>query len=291
MFYMIIMHTPNSGAILLDGTTLADGRRDRLAHRAQVVRRRRGRSPALGLLAFAQGTLATAPHVARKVTAAAAMGVDINPAIVPAAARTDRALAMMRIQESQEVDGIFVQVPAPPAIDVDMLVARIPEALDVDVMSPESVRRYMSSPDSLPPVTVTACLDLLDGFAVDPGGLSGVIVAEPNPFTLMMREALLRRGVRMRRMLPVDAEDLEEEVRRHRLVVVAVGRPGAVSAHAMAPGTVAIDLGYYNVGGRGDIDVTGGFDHLRALAPVPGGIGPMTVSVLIERTIAAAEAR
>ncbi len=84
---------------------------------------------------------------------------------------------------------------------------------------------------------------------------------------------------------------MDEQVGRHRLVVVAAGRPGAVSAQAMAPGTVAIDLGYHNTGGRGDIDTTGGFDHLRAIAPVPGGIGPMTVSVLIERTIAAAEAR
>lgn len=73
------------------------------------------------------------------------------------------------------------------------------------------------------------------------------------------------------------------------LVIVAVGRPGILSALQLAPDAVAIDVGYFNVGGRGDIDLAGGASHLGALAPVPGGIGPMTVSYLLERTISIAE--
>lgn len=281
---------PPGKPVILDGVALASGRRAGLARRASDVRRGRGRPPRLGLLAFAAAGGA-APHVSRKVAAAGATGVEIIPAVVPAAARTGDVLDAMQALERKGIDALFVQVPAPPEIDLDEVVARIPERLDIDVMSPQSVRRYMASPGSAPPVTVSACLALLDGFSVDPRGRSGVIVAEPNPFTLMMREALLRRGARMRSILSADAENLEAEVGRHGLVVVAAGRPGAVEARALAPGTVAIDVGYYNEGGCGDIDTTHGFDHLGALAPVPGGIGPMTVSVLLERIVAAAEAR
>jgi methylenetetrahydrofolate dehydrogenase (NADP+)/methenyltetrahydrofolate cyclohydrolase len=75
-----------------------------------------------------------------------------------------------------------------------------------------------------------------------------------------------------------------------RLVVVSAAHPGIVSAGWLAPDAVAIDAGYFNEGGVGDIDVSDGFGHLRALAPVPGGIGPMTISMLIERVIERAEA-
>src|SRR5690606_10559694 len=101
----------------------------------------------------------------------------------------------------------------------------------------------------------------------------------------MFRAALARRGARMGPLVPPTAADLAERARAARLVVVAAARPGLVDSATLAPGTVAIDSGYYNPGGRGDIDTAGGTAHLAALAPVPGGLGPMTVSMLLERTI------
>ena len=86
-----------------------------------------------------------------------------------------------------------------------------------------------------------------------------------------------------------DAEDLAGRLADALLAVVTVGRPGFLPSTALADGAVAIDVGYFNPGGRGDIDTRPGVGHLAALAPVPGGIGPMTISLLIERVIEFAE--
>ena len=80
-----------------------------------------------------------------------------------------------------------------------------------------------------------------------------------------------------------------DAARDAQLVVVTAARPGLVRAVDHAEGAVVIDVGYYNAGGRGDVDVTGGTAHLRALAPVPGGIGPATIAMLVERVIEFAE--
>jgi methylenetetrahydrofolate dehydrogenase (NADP+)/methenyltetrahydrofolate cyclohydrolase len=103
----------------------------------------------------------------------------------------------------------------------------------------------------------------------------------------MFREELTRRGARMGDVLALDDAHASAVLSDAGLVVVSVGKPGAVDATGLARGAVAIDVGYFNPGGRGD--VRGDTSHLSAIAPVPGGIGPMTVSMLIERTILFAE--
>ncbi|HEX7119363.1 MAG TPA: tetrahydrofolate dehydrogenase/cyclohydrolase catalytic domain-containing protein [Longimicrobiales bacterium] len=271
--------------IRMDGRRLARARAARLAARAAAVLKRRGRPPRLSLIAFA-GPDGRAANAERKVRACTAAGVAVAPRVLSAGTATGAVRAAVAAALADDApDAVFVEFPFPPDVDGDAVMECVPEALDVDVMTPGRIRRYLEDASGPPPLTVTAALELLDGYAVDVAGLAGVVVAEVAPFAEMFRTALARRGARMAPVVPPTAPDLEDRLREARLVVVAAGSPGLVRAASLAAGAVAIDAGYFNPGGRGDIDVTGGTAHLAAFAPVPGGIGPMTVSALVERVI------
>jgi len=281
-----VRHSPGAaGPVLLDGRRLARERAPGLAARAAETARQRGRPPQLLLVAFA-GPDGRAPSAELKLRACQQAGIGAAPILLPAGAGTDdvrRAIADGLAAHAP--DAVFVEFPFPEVVDGDAVMASVPESLDVDVMTPGRIRRYLDEGAGVPPLTVAAALALLDRYGVSVAGLDGIVVAEPSPFAEMFRAALARRGARMRPLLPPTAPDLPEQIGAARLVVAAAARPGLIDSALLAPGTVAIDGGYYNPGGRGDIDSAGGTAHLAALAPVPGGLGPMTVSMLLERTI------
>ncbi|MEZ4411359.1 MAG: bifunctional 5,10-methylenetetrahydrofolate dehydrogenase/5,10-methenyltetrahydrofolate cyclohydrolase [Gemmatimonadales bacterium] len=275
--------------MILDGLALARSRAPALAARGQRVAERLGRRPRLVLVAFAdrQGEAA---FVARKLRACAAAGVDVVPLVLPAETPSSEAEHALRTRLSREVvDAVFLEFPFPDGIDGDALTDLVPAADDVDIMTARRITEYFAAPDGLPPLTVSAGLELLDGHGVDIRGRAGVVVGPDIPFTRMFSEALARRGARMQPILPADDADLLQGVQQAALVVVAASDPGVVPSTALAAGSICIDVGYFNSGGRGDVDTSGGVAHLGAFSPVPGGIGPMTVSVLIERVIAFAE--
>lgn len=278
-----------AGPLLLDGAALARARTPGLARRAAAVRARRGTPPNLALIAFA-GARGGAPYAARKVRAAEAVGVAVAPLVLPVGVTTEVALReSAALLEADEFDGVFLEFPFPDGIDGDALTALIPERADIDVMTPARIERYLAGADPLPPLTVAAGLELLDAYDVEISGARGVVVAEPSPFALSFREAFVRRGAALPPVVAPDAPELEREVGAAGLVVIAAGQPGLIPARLLAPGAVAIDVGYFNPGGRGDIDTATGIEHLAVIAPVPGGIGPMTISVLLERLIEFAE--
>lgn len=280
--------------VILDGRRLSRERAPGLAARAARVARERGRPPCLALVAFAQED-GRAPFAERKMRACEEAGVRVAARILSGRATTDdvrRAIAELLEDAGHDggaPDGVFLEFPFPPGIDERAVMAAVPESLDIDVMTEGCVHRYLVEGLGPPPLTVSAGLELLDRYEVDVAGMDGLVVGDDSPFARMFAAALARRGARMRPITPADAPNLDQRVEAAQLVVAAAGRPGRIRAETLAPGAVAIDVGYYNPGGRGDIDLSGGIAHLTALAPVPGGIGPMTVSKLIERIIEFAE--
>lgn len=276
--------------LILDGRLLAERRLPALRDRARRVHDLYGTPPRLLLMAFAEPD-GRAPWVSRKLRAGAAAGVDVQLLVLPAGTETRGATAALeRAVADSRPDSILLQVPFPPGIDLDVLVAVVPPEADVDVMRPERCRAFMAGRLDRPPATVAAVLTLLEDGRVDVRGRAGVVIGEEMPFTAMLREALARSGARVV-IVPPGSGELQERLAHAILVVTSVNRVGAVRSTDLAPGAVVIDGGYFNPGGLGDIDVTGGVDHLEALGPVPGGVGPMTVSMLLEGVIVAAEGR
>jgi methylenetetrahydrofolate dehydrogenase (NADP+)/methenyltetrahydrofolate cyclohydrolase len=275
--------------LILDGVSLARRREAMLAERAAAVLSRRGRAPGLLLVAFSDEQDGV-PHIDRKLRMCAAAGVDATPLIIPSSVHTREATSRMQdLLKDRSFDGVFVQFPFPDTIDGDAFASAIPAELDVDIMTPVRTAQFMNGIATLPPVTVSAGLLLLDEYDVSLADRRGIVVARQSPFSLMFRAALSLRGADMAPLAPPDAPDLDERLRDAELVVVAGATPGLVQSTTLPPGVVAIDAGYFNPGGRGDIDVSGGIDHLAAISPVPGGIGPLTVSALIERVVLFAE--
>jgi methylenetetrahydrofolate dehydrogenase (NADP+) / methenyltetrahydrofolate cyclohydrolase len=275
--------------IILDGSAFAARRADGIASRAAAVRAASGEPPRLLLMAFGDSA-GRAPHVHGKLRAADAAGIDVEVVVVPAGLSTAGAEHELRDALARgRFDGVFVQFPWPDGVDGDAICAAIPADLDLDVMTLARTGYFMMGPGQLPPITVAAGLLLLDEYGIAVERRRGIVVAEENPLALMFRVALARRGAQMLPLAEPGAFDLEDRVAEADLIIVAAGVPGLLKAASLPFGAVAIDVGYFNPGGTGDIDLTGGFEHLHAIAPVPGGIGPMTVSVLLERVVLFAE--
>ena len=276
---------------ILDGRRLAAQRAPVIAQRAADVLHRRGRSPTLLLVAFPD-TSGRVPHVAGKLRACAAAGIEAFPLFAEPNAGTAAVLDAIRAAiDTHDPDGIFVQVPIPDGLDGDAITESIPVSADVDVMTHAAYAAFMRDPDLQPPVTISATLMLLDAYAIDVAGRHGIIVADASPFAEMFREALQRRGAHMLPVVEPTAHDLDEAVAASDIVVVAAGSAGAVPSSRLPTGSVALDVGYFNEGGQGDIDTSPGIAHLAALMPVPGGVGPMTVSALLERVVTFAAER
>lgn len=274
---------------ILDGRRLAAVRAPLIAERAAAVWQARGYAPRLLLMAFADER-GVVPHVEAKLRACRAAGIDAVPVLLDAGAGSDEALHTLQDAiRAHAPDGVFVQVPFPAGMDGGVVASAIPVDADVDVMTPQRYAAYMNATQDLPPLTVTAALLLLDAHGVQVRGRRGVVVADESPFSLMLSTALQRRGAVMQPVLDPVAAGAAHVVESADLVVVAAGRPALLDAGALVPGCVAIDVGYFNEGGRGDIDTSQGADHLGALMPVPGGVGPMTVSALLERVVQFAE--
>jgi methylenetetrahydrofolate dehydrogenase (NADP+) / methenyltetrahydrofolate cyclohydrolase len=273
---------------LLDGRALAARRAPEIARRAAGVNGHRGRAPTLLLLAFADDA-GHAAHVDGKLRACAAAGIDAVPLLIaPGTATAGVTGALAQAIDTSRPDAVFVQIPFPDMFDGDVVAAAIPPDADIDIMSPSRIAQYMSTPGEAPPVTITAALLLLNEQDVSVHARRGLVVAERSPFADMFAEELARHGAHMRLVHPTSRE-LEEEVRAAELIVAAAGRSGWLRSDALAAGAIALDIGYFNEGGRGDIDIAPGIEHLHAIMPVPGGVGPMTVSALLERVVEFAE--
>ena len=271
--------------VLLDGRAFAARRATRHARRSAALLARRGTPPCAYLVGFGAAADVVPAFIGRKLRACEAAGVTAVARILGPDATTDDVIAAIGAAPAH-ADALFLEFPYPAGVDGDAVAAAIPPRLDVDAMSPARIEAYRAGA-AHPPVTVMAALGLLDDGAMDVDGLSGVVVADASPFTWMFAEALVRRGASMEIVAPSEAARANDA----QLVVAAAARPGLLRSSELAADAIVIDAGYFNPGGRGDVDVSGGIAHLRAIAPVPGGIGPATIAMLVGRVIDFAEGR
>jgi methylenetetrahydrofolate dehydrogenase (NADP+) / methenyltetrahydrofolate cyclohydrolase len=275
--------------ILLDGRPLAARRAPEIVRQAATVLQQRGRAPGLLLVAFPDAS-GRVPHVAGKLRACAAAGIDAFPLFadpdLPTAAVLD---AIATAIDAHDPDAVFVQLPIPTGLDADAIMESIPLSSDVDVMTRAGYAAYMDDLHRQPPVTISAALMLLDEYDIQIAGRRGIVLADASPFAEMFREALHRRGAHMLPVKEPTARDRDQAVAGADTIVVAAGSAGILPSSTLPAGSVALDIGYFNEGGRGDIDVSHGIARLAALMPVPGGVGPMTVSALLERVVVSAQ--
>jgi methylenetetrahydrofolate dehydrogenase (NADP+)/methenyltetrahydrofolate cyclohydrolase len=190
------------------------------------------------------------------------------------------------------VDGILVQLPLPQQVDANRVLLAIDPDKDVDGFHPINVGRLGIGLPALVPCTPLGCLMLLRGELGDLSGLDAVVVGRSNIVGKPMAQLLIGDSCTVT-VAHSRTRNLPDVVRRADIVVAAVGRPAMIRGDWIKPGATVIDVGQERVEGKliGDVDFESASEVAGAITPVPGGVGPMTIAVLLRNTLVAAHRR
>ena len=202
------------------------------------------------------------------------------------------------LNHDDRVDGILVQLPLPRHIDEAAVIAAIDPAKDVDGFHVVNTGRLATGQDALVPCTPLGCIMLLKDELGDLSGMEAVVVGRSNIVGKPMAALLLAENCTVT-IAHSRTRDIASIVHRADIVVAAVGRAEMVKGEWIKPGATVIDVGINRVvdtedgKGRivGDVATAEALSHVRAITPVPGGVGPMTIAVLLRNTLVAAHAR
>lgn len=282
-------------ARILDGKGTARAIREELAGRVSIVRDRIGRPP--GLTAVLVGDdPASGIYVKNKEKAAAGAGIEGGVLRLPGSTSEGALLdAVDSLNGDPTVDGILVQLPLPGQINPDRVIDRILPSKDVDGFHPENVGLLTIGRPRFASCTPLGVVELLRRHGLETRGARAVVLGRSNIVGKPMAMLLLQKGGVGDATVTVchsSSRDIPAIVREADLLVAAVGRPEFVRGDWIKPGAVVVDVGIHR---RADGSICGdvAFEEASAVAswitPVPGGVGPMTIAMLLSNTVSAAE--
>ena len=281
----------------IDGKAAALGIRQRVAEHVGAFERRTGRPPGLATVLVGEDP-ASAVYVRSKNRATAEAGMAGFAHNLPDTTSEDELLQLViDLNSDERVDGILVQLPLPNQIDAARVIATIDPAKDVDGFHAMNAGRLATGLDALVPCTPLGCLFLLRQELGNLAGLEAVVVGRSNIVGKPMALLLLGDHATVT-IAHSRTRDLPAVVRRADIVVAAVGRPEMVRGDWIKPGACVIDVGINRLPsddgkGRlvGDVAYDEAVEVAGAITPVPGGVGPMTIAMLMRNTFVAAHRR
>jgi len=281
----------------IDGKAAAQAIRDRVAALVPAFAQRAGRVPGLATVLVGEDP-ASAVYVRSKNRAIAEAGmVSFAHNLPDATSENDLLQLVIELNADERVDGILVQLPLPRQIDATRVIETIDPGKDVDGFHPVNAGRLASGLPSLVPCTPYGCLYLLKQELGDLTGLEAVVVGRSNIVGKPMAQLLLGEDCTVT-IAHSRTRDLPNVVRRADVVVAAVGRAEMVRGAWIKPDATVIDVGINRVptdDGRGRLVGDVAYDEVAevagAISPVPGGVGPMTIAMLMRNTLVAAHRR
>ena len=276
-------------ARILDGRALAQQRRAKLAEQVTAFTARHGVAPCLAAVLVGANP-ASRQYVESKARAGGMVGIRSETFQLAGDTPEDDCLALIDdLNRRADVHGILPQLPLPAQIDPQRVFERLDPDKDVDGLSPANAGRLVLGHPRLAPCTPLGILALIDHAGVALDGAEVVVVGRSNivgkPVALL---ALARHATVT--ICHSRTPDLAAHTRRADVLISAVGRPRMIRREMIKPGAVVIDVGNGRVDGKtvGDVDFDGVREIAGAITPVPGGVGPMTIAMLLENTLAAA---
>lgn len=281
----------------IDGKAAAQAIRERVAALVREFEHRTGRAPGLATVLVGEDP-ASAVYVRSKNRATAETGMVSFAHNLPDTTSEDELLQLvLDLNADERVDGILVQLPLPAQINATRVIETVDPSKDVDGFHPVNAGRLATGLPSLVPCTPFGCLYLLKQELGDLGGLDAVVVGRSNIVGKPMVQLLLREHCTVT-IAHSRTHDLPGVVRRCDIVVAAVGRPELVRGDWIKPGATVIDVGINRLpteDGRGRLVGDVAYDEAAkvaaAITPVPGGVGPMTIAMLMRNTLVAAHRR
>jgi methylenetetrahydrofolate dehydrogenase (NADP+)/methenyltetrahydrofolate cyclohydrolase len=276
----------------IDGKAAAAELRERVGQAAAEFRAGQGRAPGLAVVLVGEHP-PSAAYVRSKIKATLEAGMESFEHRLPAETSEAELIALVeRLNADPAVDGILVQLPLPPQVDAPGVLLAIDPDKDVDGFHPINVGRLGIGLPGLVPCTPLGCLMLLRGELGDLSGLDAVVVGRSNIVGKPMAQLLIADNCTVT-ITHSRTRNLADVVRRADVVVAAVGRPAMIRGEWIKPGATVIDVGQERVEGRliGDVAFDEAAEVAGAITPVPGGVGPMTIAMLLRNTLVAAHRR
>jgi methylenetetrahydrofolate dehydrogenase (NADP+) / methenyltetrahydrofolate cyclohydrolase len=279
-------------AQVIDGVALSAQLRAQIGQRAAAFLAARGHPPGLAVILVGDDP-ASAVYVRNKVKACADHGLHSVLEQYPATlSEADLLVRVQALNADPRIHGILVQMPLPPHIDPHKVIEAIATHKDVDGFSLHSAGSLMSGLPGLRPATPWGCMKLIESTGLSLKGKHSVVIGRSNTVGKPMALLLLQANATVT-MCHSGTQDLATHTRQADVVVVAVGRRDVLTAQMCKPGAVVIDVGMNrNDAGKlcGDVDYAGVREVAGFITPVPGGVGPMTITMLLANTLQAAEA-
>jgi methylenetetrahydrofolate dehydrogenase (NADP+)/methenyltetrahydrofolate cyclohydrolase len=279
-------------ATVIDGKAVAAGVRERVAEGVRELAGAGGRVPGLATV-LASDEPASEVYVSNKRRLTEEVGMhSVHHGLDPGTPPEELLELVDELNRDDEVDGILVQLPLPAQHDQDEVIARIDASKDVDGLTAPSAGLLAQGRPRLVPCTPRGVMELLAHAGVEVEGAEAVIVGR----SILVGRPLASLLVNANATVTVchsRTRDLAEVCRRADVLVAAAGSPRLVTAEMVKPGAAVIDVGTNRTedGLVGDVDFEAVAGVAGAITPVPGGVGPMTIAMLLSNTLAAAQAR
>jgi methylenetetrahydrofolate dehydrogenase (NADP+)/methenyltetrahydrofolate cyclohydrolase len=274
----------------IDGNAIARELRAGLLKRAAALSAS-GVRPGLAVIRVGDHP-ASSVYVRNKIKACGEGGIYSQDLQLPGAADESTLLGQIRILNNDpRIHGILVQLPLPPSFSVERVFEAISPLKDVDGFHPTNVGLLAIGRPRFVPCTPLGVMRLLEHEGIRAEGRHAVVVGRSNIVGKPMAMLLLQKGATVT-ICNSKTPDLAAMTRSAEILVVAAGRPKLVTVDMVKPGAVVIDVGINRLADgklAGDVDYQGVFGTVGRITPVPGGVGPMTITMLLENTIASAE--
>jgi methylenetetrahydrofolate dehydrogenase (NADP+) / methenyltetrahydrofolate cyclohydrolase len=279
-----------TSAVILDGKAAAAQERQRTALRAGAFASKFGRKPGLAVVQVGEDPASTV-YVRNKRKSCVEVGIESFAHDLPVTTSETELLALVRqLNEDERVDGILVQMPLPKGIDSDRIMDAVDPAKDADGFHPTNTGLLAQKRPRLRPCTPYGVIRLAQTYGIELKGKRAVVVGASNivgrPMAL---ELLLARATVT--VCHTGTRDVRAEVERAEVVVAAVGKPDFVPGEWIRPGAAVFDVGINRLpNGKlvGDVGYAAAAERAGWITPVPGGLGPMTIAMLLSNTVDAA---
>ena len=280
-------------ARLIDGKAIALALRENIKTQVDSLKAAGKRVPGLAVVIVGQDP-ASQIYVRNKHAATEAAGMKSVMKVLPGTASQAEVLAIVQeLNADPTVDGILVQLPVPKQIDSKAVIDAIAVAKDVDGFNPENLGLLAQRTPRLRPCTPYGCMKMLDHSGIDPKGMDAVVLGQSNIVGRPAALELLMKGATVT-ICHSQTKDLIGHVRRADLIVAGIGKPEFVKGDWIKPGAVVLDVGINRLpSGKvvGDVEFETAKERASWITPVPGGVGPMTIAMLIQNTLEAYQFR
>jgi methylenetetrahydrofolate dehydrogenase (NADP+)/methenyltetrahydrofolate cyclohydrolase len=279
-------------ARVIDGKAVAAAVRERVKVDVAAYEQEAGRAPTLATVLVGEDP-ASEIYIRNKRRSCEEVGMrSVHHGLEAGIGQEELLDLVRRLGEDDEVDGILVQLPLPAHLDSDAVVQALNPQKDVDGLTPLNAGLLAHGTPGLVPCTPAGVMELLAHEGVELEGAEAVVVGRSKLVGVPVARLLLQANATVT-ICHSRTRDLDATCRRADVLVAAVGVPRLLRAEAVKPGAVVIDVGMNRLedGLAGDVDYEAAAEVAAAITPVPGGVGPMTIAMLLSNTLQAARMR